>query len=218
MRKRLVAVALVAMATMLFAGTASVAVPPPPTDFPPGDHIVGIYTANDGTGYAHTDPTPFVPVELYLVVSGIPEGGMVMGWELFIDLQMPASWFVLQWTLMGAALNVKDPPEFAVGVNPGMPSENGSAVLMNITLLPGSSDTAFWRFDILQSVPPSVPDEIVYVLDDPGNLVPMTPSSGSKDRAVFGFNLGPGVVMPHEERPAIPVEQSTWGGVKDLYK
>ena len=206
MRKSLVAVALAAMAVLTLAPVSGVALPPP------GVNNVGIYTANDGTGDANMDtpaPGQFV---VYLGLSGcsVPQG--VHGWEL--RLVDPPGQFRVQTLLMGQAINAGSDPDFNVGIAVPLPNAD-LIVFAEITyFLTAIAEPSLVLFDL--TTIQSIAGELAFAGgDNPGNLLPMEPSSGDLSMAVFGFNSGP---LPHLDRPTIPTEETTWGEIKNMYR
>jgi hypothetical protein len=177
----------------------------------PGPNQLGLYTATDETARANVTIV-LAQFDLYLVMTGctVPEG--VFGWE--VQINFPATGLVLgAATLFGSAVNVGTLPDYAVGLATPLPFAP-AIVLAQWQPFVLSGDPMYAFFAPITN--PSIPASMVFAGgNDPGNLLPMNPSSGDLSLAVFGFNTGP---LPHESGGTIPTEEGTWGGVKAIYR
>lgn len=204
MRKSLVAVALATLASLsLLLASAGFA------DWPPGTDLLGMYTADDGSGFANVDVAGG-NIDVYLVVTGVSESSGLQGWECLITFTDDPSIFWGSVQYNGQVINVATPPEFAVGIAAPLPrGADGSIWLAKITFLVFGAEGRCW---LQPNTTPSVPGAMVYVKgDDVGVFIEMGYSSGDEADAVFGFNTGP-------LTPPIATEGSTWGNVKDMYR
>ena len=177
---------------------------------PPGENLVGLYTADDGTGFANLN-CDLGQREIYLLMTGCAEPGGISGWELRVNL--PDHVLVLYWQIHGQYCSDPTPPDLAIGLAIPFPQTD---VILLLTMAVLVQDTTP-GFVFLGPVSwPSIPGEMCFAAgDNPGNLQPLIPSSGDHSLPVFGFNTGP---LPHLDRPTIPNQCRTWGAVKVLYK
>ena len=210
MRKTSIALAAFAALTLL-VGTASAQVWPHP-----GEDLLGIYSTNDGAGFANFDITGGSKT-IYLIATRTTGSGGISGWECHLtgDWDSNANIFFGGETLSGQALNVSAFPDYSVGLGTSLPPDgNGNIVLAAWTFI-------FFAEEVMElflgpANQPSHPGTPVYAAgDNPGDLRDFEVSSGDINNACFGFNTGP---LPHTIYPTIPVTQETFGGVKNLYR
>jgi hypothetical protein len=176
---------------------------------PPGDDLLGLYTATDATGRSSIFGSLF-QFDLYLCLTGCTEPGGVSGWEARVEF--PASGVIAGSSILfGGGVNAGKPPDYAVGLATPLPY--APCIVL-----------AQWQPFVLTMMPafihlapitnPSLPERMAYAVgDDPGRLVEMAPCSGDFDQAVFGFNAtaAPGC-------DAVPAHRVTWSAVKALYR
>jgi hypothetical protein len=166
----------------------------------PWEDLVGVYFDENGATHALTTTQPFEAVAAYLVLTDATEPSGVSGWECCVALD--GSYADPIWTVVGTALNVLDPPCFAVGL--GVPNA-----------LPWQEAIVLARLDFLQVTPleptfiyvgpvpqPSLPGWPVYAAgDDPYRLLPLGIASGSADVPVAIVNGGPPPPAPPPPSP-----------------
>jgi hypothetical protein len=185
---------------------------------PPGADVLGIYTADDGTGYAHARAAVFSEVVAHLVLSGCTSPDGVAGWECTIDV--PPNCMVTSWDLRGPCLNIAGAPsfvagpDFAVGLFVPVPREE-VILLCSMEILVQSAEPAYFHLRPLVLVP-TMPGCMCYSRgNEIGELVRMRWSSGSVDLPVFGINTGP---LHHVSGRTIATVPATWGEVKAMYR
>jgi len=206
MRKSFVA-ALSAIAIITFA-TASFA------SWPPGIDKMGLYSADDGTGYCNLD-VGVGPITIYLVLTGCSIGAGVHGWECRFTYTLSAGLFEGAATLYGSAINIGTLPDYIVGLSAPLPrAGDDSVVLATFGFLAGAADIENEFFLGPVSIPsiPGAADMIFAAGDDEGNLLLAHPANGDYANPAFQINLGPLTPTP------VPTENETWGGVKNLYR
>jgi hypothetical protein len=204
MRKTSFALAALAALTLL-VGTASAQWPHP------GENLLGLYTSTDGAGIANLDIAAG-QASIFLIATRTTGPGGILGWECHLTYTLPADVIEGAPVLYGQALNVSTYPDFAVGFGgPALTADaNGNIALAEFKFIFLSA--ASMLLYLGPSSRPSIPDVAVYAAgDDPGLLIPFELSSGSNDAPCFGFNTG-------TFDPPIPVEQETFGAVKNLYR
>jgi hypothetical protein len=173
----------------------------------PGNDSIGLYFDLGGTDYCAS--VPIVTVErMYLLLTNASCTFGVAGWELVIGYN-PNNIWVLAWEYEGLAVNVEDPPQFAVGLIdplPWTPVLN----LLTIEFLVWES-TCEWVFLLPFNYYPGEPSEIVYwspECDPP--LISLHQSTGGPDIPVAGINC--------ECPPPVTKEIDTWGAVKTMFR
>jgi hypothetical protein len=203
---------LAAPAAALLLAAAAYAVPPA------GPDILGLYTAEDGSGFANLDAPAYSYVDIHMLLTGCSSACGLAGWECAVEL--PEQVFPVSWTLNGEAINIAGPPsfldgpEFAVGLT--MPCPRSDCMLLcTLRVLVVSAEPAYFYLHPASSRP-SIPGAMVYARStDIAELRPMGWSSGREDLAVFGLNTGP---LPHADGGTIAVVPATWGEVKNAYR
>ncbi len=203
MRKMLVAVALAAVAFLSLApvgGFAQIGVP--------GTDVIGIYTATDATARAHLAANPGT-FEVYLVVTNPSASAGISGWECSLEMLPAGILTLINTAYAGTALNVATPPEYAVGLAAPLP-RNDVVRLATLTFFAAAATPANIYMHPIST--PSQPGDMIYADGaDPGRFITLAWSSGDESLPVFGVNTGPLV-------PPIPIDEDTWGGVKNLYR
>jgi hypothetical protein len=178
----------------------------------PSTDVLGIYTADNGTGLANRDAVFGTQITAYIVLSGCstPEG--ISGWEC--SLVLPTGVIMGAPILTPGAINVGTSPDFAVGLPAALPRSSFMRLAtLNFFILSG--DPLYFKVRPI-SPNPTRPGCIVYAGgDDPGHIVIMNYSSGSETLPVFGINTGP---LYHVDGGTIPTTGSSWGAVKSLYR
>ena len=140
----------------------------------------------------------------YLAITrpGDPSG--IFGWECRIDTEGPL--FVLEWGILGLAVNANTPPDFTVGLADPFPSAP-AVILMDITFLLTDREEA--TFFISTPYNSSIPGTPVYASGaDPSVLHELRQSTGGPQFPVAIIN---------GEAP-VATDEATWGGVKNLYR
>ena len=203
---------LAAPAALLLLAAAAIAVPPA------GPDILGLYTAEDGSGFANIDAPAYGYVDIHMLLSGCSSACGLAGWECAIE--MPEQVFPMSWTLNGEAVNIAgspsfyDGPEFAVGLSRPCPRTD-CMLLCTLRVIVMSEEPAYFYLHPVSSRP-SIPGAMAYARGtDIAELRPMGWSSGREDMAVFGINTGP---LPHADGGTIAVVSATWGAVKNAYR
>ena len=206
MRKVLGFFALATMASLFLLPAAGLADPPPGMD------KLGLYSLDDGQGFAHLG-APAATVTglqtIFLIATGMEDASGVHGWE--VCLEVPAAIFYTGETIMGQGINVDTPPCFAVGLaNPNPRNAWDGVVLasMNFLLVDTDPHLIFMH----PATVPSIPDRMVFALgSDSGDLRPFNWSGNLEENAVFGFNTG-------ALDPPIQNETVTWGEIKSMFR
>jgi hypothetical protein len=201
----------IVVAMLAVFASLNLAVPLARADWPEGDNVLGLYSANDGTGFAHIG-TPSAPVTgpytIYLVATGMTDPSGVFGWECHVIV--PGTVFFTGVVYSGQAINVAVAPDFAVGLASALPVDaNGAIVLATLSFfVQGLAGELFLH----PTTVPSVPGCMTYALgSDPGIILCFHWARGDQNTPVFGFNTGP-------LTPPIPIANGTWGLVKGLYR
>jgi len=115
---------------------------------------------------------------------------------------------VTETAIANDGINFYDSPNYLVGYQTPVPVVSGAAVLITWTLFEFDLNPHTVFMGLFPT--PTFYDSNAYVdADDPSqpNIVPMHPVSGSFDMPVFGINAS-----------VVAVENSSWGGVKALYR
>jgi hypothetical protein len=190
---------------------AAIAVPAFAQGPPPGNYLLGIYTATGSTGWAHLG-TPTTPVggqiTLYLIASGMDSDG-VQGWEAHVSWPDDQPWFWLPAEFEGLNLSQEE-GDFIVGSGGVLPTGmDGQILLATIKfIISGGAGELYLH----PASNPSHEGEMVYV---PGRdftlILPFNWSSGSESEPVFCINMG-------ACDPPVPAERSSWGQIKGLYR
>lgn len=186
---------------------------------PPGEDLLGIYTEEDGSGFANLDANSGAIIRIHLILTNCSSPCGLSGWECSVEV--PAQAMVLQWQLNGPAINIAGGapgfiggPDFAVGLFSPIPCAE-AIWLCTLEVLVLSDDPAYFK---LHPVPaaPSISGAMAYARTSCiGELRALGWSSGSEDYAVFGINTGP---LPHYQGGHIPVVTKSWGSVKKMYE
>lgn len=153
--------------------------------------LIGIYTADDGTGANYMDANLYQPYTVYLCVENASEVSGIIAWEC--NIETTSGLMVLAWDLTwgkyatSGPLNIGTPPDFIVGVGK-TPLENSDCInLMSITyMVTDPSPQYFW---IHPSPVPSLPDHPVYIPNhNIGLLKPLYWESGDEIHPAFAVN------------------------------
>lgn len=211
---------LIVAAVLSLCASTAMAVP---TD--PKIDGIGVYFDTGAVSNCST-ASPYTTVNGYLIGTNLSRGG-ASGWEATLLINPTTFPAGISLGIGAGALNVLTAPDFQVGFSP---SRAGSEVVfLSIT-------TFYLGGPILFGVGPCVPSSFGGLNPgyadplDPAILVPLTPSSNvpwtlpiyldvntnlppngpANSFVVAGVNAGTGCPTA--------TEQSTWGGVKDLYK
>jgi len=180
---------------------------------PPGNNKLGIYSTDDGQGFAHIGK-PHAPVtgvhSAYLITTGLTDPSGIHGWECCVEV--PPEIFYIGETIIGpGAINIDTPPCFAVGIPDPLPRNAwGGVVLAELRFL--LVDFNDHELFLHPGTIPSIPDSMVYALGrDPEILRGFLWSSNAETKPVFGFNTGP-LNIP------IATEAASWGEIKSMYR
>lgn len=191
---------LVVLLCLVMAG--SVAAQPVDTD---PDHV-GIYFDVGATLYTNDTPLMYQPNPAYLVLTNVTSNG-VLGWEMTIAIDPLGGYSSIQAvTPRGSAVDADGSAlGFAVGL--GSPLPNSVAiVLADITYFYTGPLCLYLGLPSVQSIP----GHMAYIDgEDVGLLKPMYPSSG--DFALPVATVGGGCEVT-------ATRESTWGGVKTLFR
>jgi hypothetical protein len=192
--------ALLAIASLL-SGGGSLAQIDPDLDG------VGIYWDEAATIYCHEVP-PFSPTVLFLVLTNPSAAGGVgyMECKLGFDSNQVQ---ILGTVFPGGGINICDPfPNICAGYHPPLPWAP-TITLMSLQIFPLTAECSWLYLEPYDNA--AIPGQMAYADgDDPGNLIPMYPSTGDFAYPVFGANC----FCP----PPIDVVDSSWGAVKTIYR
>jgi len=152
---------------------------------------------------------PYAQVMTYLIISNasVPT---IAGWECSIEFDMDSYQVLGGWIYNGDALNVLDPPDFAVGLATPLVTEPATLLLsFNLFVL---SDVAT-DFLVGPSPVPSTPDELPLYVDGENldHLVLLQNATGYGP----GGEILPCASINGEWYTA--VERTTWGAVRNLW-
>ncbi len=140
----------------------------------------------------------------YLAITRPTDITGISGWECRISTEGPV--FVLEYGILGQAINAATPPNFAVGLAEPFPFADSIIVMDMTILLTGLEEIHFY---IHPSYQPSLEGVPAYASGgNPENLWPLQQSTGGEDYPVAVIN---------GDTP-VADEDATWGGVKALYR
>lgn len=140
----------------------------------------------------------------YLAITNPTDPSGVAGWECRIDTAGPL--FVLEWGVIGLAINANTPPSFTVGLADPLPFANQVILMDMVFMLTGPEEASFFVKSIFNASLEGVP---AYASGaDPSLLHELRQSTGGPDFPVAVIN---------GEAP-VATEDATWGGVKNLYR
>jgi hypothetical protein len=178
---------------------------------PPGDDLLGIYTAPDGSGNDNIYATGLV--EVYLLITGTTTSDAICSWECSIGIPLGVALTSVQ--LQGQAANLIQPPGFAVMLATGLEPVGGVAHLATLEFEVPEGRNCLVLASLQELDRPGFPAGSVGAYGVCGELgVPhwLFPSSGDPGACVFGFNTGPlGIVV-------VSASGSSWGAIKHLYR
>jgi hypothetical protein len=201
--------------SLFVSGSALAAADPTPNG-------IGIYFDPNATSNC-SNAAVYTSVNAYLIATNLTQGGL-SGWEATLLVNPTTFPAGLTLDIGGGALNVLTAPVFQVGLSP-------SRFGPNVTLL--TITTFYLGGPIVLGIAPCQPSS--FQGTNPGYadpyapeiLVKLTPASNVPWTLpiYMGSNPGPistanGFVVAGVNASPCPVavENSTWGGVKDLYK
>jgi hypothetical protein len=150
------------------------------------DHI-GVYFDEAATAHCRSTTTASELVTAYLVLTRPSVLGSIGGWECSVQLEGDP--LALTWTLAGDALNVDQPPQFQVGLPAGLPF--GTAVVLASASFLVASPSDSIRIFVRPYHNPSLPawaGPVYAEAQNPGVLVPLTPSTGDADTPAATVN------------------------------
>jgi len=181
---------------------------------PGAPDVIGVWFEQSGQINHHETTMPFEEVTAYLMILNPSTPYGVLGWECCVEIQGDA--VALSWDLAGNAFNVDTEPCFAVGMTNGPLIGNRVIQLATVTFLQPDPDSPTY-FYILPSGQPSLPGVPLYANGaDPGDLIPLSPSSGAEALAVAAVNAPTTdvpelqtrtVLMPAQPNPFNPSTQ-----------
>jgi hypothetical protein len=165
-------------------------------------------------------PAPFgQTIQGYIVLHNPTAVGGASGFEFQVcnpggaPFLPPSGCFVTAWGLPTGAINVYDPPVFAVGIPTPLPQEP-CVLLVTMDILVYCQDC--WCFGVMPLDMPSVPGQMVYADGaDPGNLIQMYPCTGPTWDPCYMACIGCETCPPDEP---IGTDTATWGNLKTLYR
>jgi hypothetical protein len=191
-------VALVALAPLL------ISVPAPAQIYPIPDGL-GLYFDTYAVEYCRDGVTG--PTSLYLILTNCSQPSGISGWECHVTYNLPPEVFEVGWVLPAGATNESTAPDFMVGLS--VPAPNAPCILLATYGLLVFSSEIIW-FYVGPADTPSIPGFAAYAAgDNPGNLIPMYPVSGSPDQFVAAVNYD---CMPDS------AQDETFGHVKAMYR
>jgi hypothetical protein len=158
-------------------------------------------------------------VSAYVVLANPTQPGGVGGFEFcLVDADgseptpPPSSIFLLNSIYPPGAINIWNPPCYAVGLATPLPW-SPCITLVTIDMLVVGAEP--WCFGVAPGDPASIPGHMAYADGaDPGNLVIMWPNNGP-DAGDFAM-----ACINHPDCPPYPVleEDTSWGNLKSLYR
>ena len=157
--------------------------------WPPGEDLLGLYTADDGTGYTNVDVAGG-NIDIYLVATGLTEPSGIAGWECSLSWTDDPSLFFGSCELVGDAVNASQiQGDFVVDLSIPLPRrEDASVALAKITFLVFGVVGHVWLHPAHES---SAPGFMVYRHgDDPDRLHRFRWASSGEQNPVFSFNTG----------------------------
>lgn len=179
-------------------------------DWLPGEDVLGIYSAPDGTGFISAGGNGYVSV--YLVATGVSQPSGMARWECSISwTDHPGAVFYLGFELLGDAVNVSQVEgDFNVELaQPLLPMPDGSIALATINFMIFGAVVEVYLHPAHAS---SDPGYMVFAQgDDPEILHRFSWSQYDERCPVFYFN---GITWDC----FIPTARISWGAVKALYE
>ena len=174
----------------------------------PDDDMLGIYFDVNATIFC-TEALVGAPFPAYLCLTNPTyvgaDGEAVSGWEC--NVEVTPGVFILAWNLTAGAVNVSLPPDFIVGLATPLPW-SPVIVLMDMQVgvfVPGVIEFTLHPAEVSSFDPPS-PGYAAG--DNPGLLIPLGYSAGGEFVCA----------VINGECPPLGIEESTWGGIKAIYK
>jgi hypothetical protein len=160
----------------------------------------------------------FPPASVNSGLANVTQTGGVHGFEFCLvnadgsPLLPPPNVIVVGYYVPFGGINVFSPPCFAVGLNTPLPY-SPCITLVSVDILVFSSEA--WCFGVAPTTPASIPGHMAYADgSDPGNILIMYPNAGpgTTDFAMACLN------SPLCPSYPIPVEGTSWGTFKSLYR
>jgi len=169
--------------------------------------MVGIYFDEQATmHFMWSDP--FTTLPIYLVITN-PTATSIAGWECSLLWDTGIAMVLGEYNYAGNALNVLDPPAFAVGLASPLPAQEATVLLwFNVLLL---SDMCC-EFTVDASPVPSTPDEMPLYVD--GNDLSHLILLGSP----FGYDMDGNPLPSGYLNCDVAAGNTTWGTVKSLFR
>ena len=174
----------------------------------PDQDQIGVYFDTGATIFCIEYPVG-APQPAYLCITNPSYIGgddeAVSGWECSVEVTEGV--FVLAWILTEGAVNVASPPHFIVGLATPLP---WSPIIVLMEMQVGIFAPGAVEFTLHPAEPSSFdPPSPGYAAgDDPGHLIPL------------GYSVGGEFVCAviNGECTPVGIEESTWGGIKAIYK
>jgi len=181
-------------------------------DWPAGENLLGLYSADDGTGYNHID-VGVGPFTIYLVATGITdpigmvEWGARITWDTPVDLYIP-------FPQPGWPAYAPVPDEYCAfccghDIDSPLPVIDDVVLLAALNFLVGCPGVeAYFYLHACDDSP--VPGLMYYRgASNPDLPLPLGWTTGGEGYPDFSLNLGP--ITP-------VVDAGSWGAVKQLYR
>ena len=169
--------------------------------------MIGIYFDEQAeTNYWWSEPFELVPI--YLIITN-PTATSIAGWECSLDWDMGIAMLLGDIFYSGDALNVLDPPAFAVGLASPLPAQEATVLLwFNVFLL----NDNYCALTVDASPIPSTPDEFPLYVDgnDLSHLILLGNPTGYD---MEGDPL-PCAFINYDTT----ANNTTWSGVKSLFR
>jgi hypothetical protein len=167
--------------------------------------------ANDGIGVYFDTEASIHRITLlegehhaYLAITNPTDPSGISGWECRVDTDGPL--FVLDWGVLGLAINASTPPSFTVGLADPLPFAPRIILMDMVFMLTSLEEASFYIRPIFNASLEGVP---AYASGaDPAVLSPLSQSTGGPEIPVAVIN---------GDAP-VATEDATWGGVKNLYR
>jgi hypothetical protein len=161
--------------------------------------LVGIYTANDGTGTSEIPtlaPGFTNQATAYVCLTGIVDPLGVAGYEFSIDgVDISDGVVVTSWNMTWGPgstvgpLNVTSPPDFIVGQNKPLPLASNICLFSFTFFVTDSSPKAFTIHPAIAKQ--SIPGKGAYIGQSSiGNIIPLKYAAGGESYVAFSVNTG----------------------------